>query len=324
MQYWVDSSVVGASVKNSFECIMFGDGAILLQYKDMDPTHLSWSTESIGFEDATGMYGTQISFGAIPAPETAYWIPACAHTLPQEGGGNCRVPPAVNPMVNLPEVFGCKSMGCSGSGNTGATGCARGCDARGTCATEGYGSGFAGGHAGDCSLLGYWPLDGNGNDSGPRGNSLSVSWETADHLTNVVYNAGYRGLAYFGVEDQCLQVVDPGESDFDVDYITMSAWVMPTAHTVQPGGLGYANEAIIFNKESTYEIALSTEVRAAGGGAPVGSFIGAFAAGACWRWWGSPGVAGLGIWTHRKPSFSCAIAWRCMRLTSVPRSHWRR
>ena len=77
---------------NSFECILFGDGAILLQYKDMDPTHLSWSTESIGWEDGTGMYGTQISFGVIPEPETAYWIPACAHTLPQEGGGNCLQP----------------------------------------------------------------------------------------------------------------------------------------------------------------------------------------------------------------------------------------
>ena len=80
-----------------------------------------------------------------------------------------------------------------------------------------------------------------------------------------------------------------------------------TISAVVPGGLGYANEAIIFNKESTYEIALSTEVRAAGGGAPVGSFIGAFAAGSCWRWWGSPGVAGLGIWTHRKLSLrNCA------------------
>ena len=39
---------------NSFEIILFGDGAMLMQYKDMDPTHLSWSTESIGFEDGTG------------------------------------------------------------------------------------------------------------------------------------------------------------------------------------------------------------------------------------------------------------------------------
>ena len=57
VQYWVNEGVVGgaaAGVKNSFECILFGDGAILLQYKDMDPTHLSWSTESIGFEDGTG------------------------------------------------------------------------------------------------------------------------------------------------------------------------------------------------------------------------------------------------------------------------------
>ena len=157
VQYWVNTGVVGGAangVTNSFECIMFGDGAILLQYKDMDPTHLSWSTESIGWEDGTGMFGTQISFGVIPEPETAYWIPACAHTLPQEGGGNCRVPPAVNPMVNLPESFGCKAMGCSGSGSGGATGCARRCQAAGNCNTEGYGS-----HASDCSLLGYWPLN---------------------------------------------------------------------------------------------------------------------------------------------------------------------
>ena len=177
------------------------------------------------------MFGTQISFGAIPEPETAYWVPACAHTLPQQGDGHCKVPPAVNPMLDLPASFGCRSMGCSGSGSTGATGCARRCTAAGNCDTEGYGSGFEGGHAGDCSLLGYWPLEGNGNDAGPRGNSMSPSWDTDDHLTNVVYNAGYRGLAYFGVEDQCLQVADPGESDFDVDYITMAAWVMPTAHS---------------------------------------------------------------------------------------------
>ena len=71
-----------------------------------------------------------------------------------------------------------------------------------------------------------------------------------------------------------------------------------TISAVVPGGLGYANEAIIFNKESTYEIALSTEVRAAGGGAPVGTLIGAFAAGPCWRWWGADGVAPVGEWTH--------------------------
>ena len=122
-------------------------------------------------------------------------------------------------------MFECSAQadnGSTGSGSTADNGCAAACTAAGNCDTEGYGS-----HAAGCSLLGYWPLEGNGNDAGPRGNSLEVSWETDDHLTNVVYNAGYRGLAYFGVEDQCLQVVDPGESDFDVDYVTLSAWVMP-------------------------------------------------------------------------------------------------
>ena len=112
---------------------------------------------------------------------------------------------------------------------------------------------------------------GNGNDSGPQGNSLSPSFETDDHLTNVVYNAGYRGLAFFGVNDQSLQILDPGDSPFDVDQVALSAWIMPTAHTIAPGARGYAAEAIIFNKESTYEIAISTESR----GSP-GQFIGAF------------------------------------------------
>ena len=181
VQYWVNSGVVGgaaAGVTNSFEAILFGDGAILLQYLDMDPTHLSWSTESIGFEDGTGMFGTQISFGVIPPPETAYWIPACAHTLPQEGDGHCRVPPAVTPMQDLPDSFGCNLMGCTGSGSSGATGCARRCQAAGNCNTEGYGS-----HAADCTLVGYWHLDGNTNDAGPQGNSLSASFEQVRQRT---------------------------------------------------------------------------------------------------------------------------------------------
>jgi hypothetical protein len=57
MQYWNTFSRDEAS---SFEAILFGDGAFLLQYKDMDPTHLSWSTESIGWEDQTGTFGTQV------------------------------------------------------------------------------------------------------------------------------------------------------------------------------------------------------------------------------------------------------------------------
>ena len=243
------------------------------------------------------MYGTQISFGAIPDPETAYWVPACAHTLPQEGDGNCKVPPAVNPMQDLPESFGCRRMGCTGSGSTADNGCAAACTAAGNCDTEGYGS-----HAAGCTLVGYWPLEGNGNDRGPQGNALSPSWETADHLTNVVYNAGYRGLAYYGAEGQSLQIIDRGEADFpfDLQLITMAAWLMPTAHTIADEGVGYHNQAIIFNKEDSYEIALNSET---GGTGAAGLLIGAFKSEAgtgagCWRWWGGSGVAPVGEWTH--------------------------
>ena len=143
------------------------------------------------------------------------------------------------------------------------------------------------------------PWQGNGNDSGPQGNSLSPSFETDDHLTNVVYNAGYRGLAFFGVNDQSLQILDPGDSPFDVDQVALSAWIMPTAHTIAPGARGYAAEAIIFNKESTYEIAISTESR----GSP-GQFIGAFSR--CWRWWGGTGTAGLGVRAQHSHLCGCA------------------
>ena len=75
---WVDA---GATVPagNTFEVVLFGDGAILMQYLAMDPVHHSWSTESIGFEDQSGQHGVQISYGNIPHPGTAYFVPASCH-----------------------------------------------------------------------------------------------------------------------------------------------------------------------------------------------------------------------------------------------------
>lgn len=61
--------------------------------------------------------------------------------------------------------------------------------ALGNCNTAGYT-----GHASACTLVGYWPLDGNGNDAGPQGNSLSANFAQANHLNNIQYNAGFRGL----------------------------------------------------------------------------------------------------------------------------------
>jgi hypothetical protein len=52
---------------------------VLFQYLDMPKATQSWSKESIGFEDQTGQYGVQISYGRVPAPSTAYQIPASCH-----------------------------------------------------------------------------------------------------------------------------------------------------------------------------------------------------------------------------------------------------
>ena len=63
-----------------FEVILFGDGTVLMQYLDMPATAGgSWSQESIGFEDQTGNLGVQISYGQMPAPQSAYHIPASCH-----------------------------------------------------------------------------------------------------------------------------------------------------------------------------------------------------------------------------------------------------
>ena len=77
----------GSGEDCTFQAILFGDGTVLMQYKDM-PTATdsgSWSHESIGFEDATGQHGVQISYGAVPRPNTAYHIPASCHVRHDNG-----------------------------------------------------------------------------------------------------------------------------------------------------------------------------------------------------------------------------------------------
>ena len=63
---------------NTFEVILFGDGTVTMQYQQMSQS-VSWSRESIGFEDKTGEHGVQISYGSVPADNTAYNIPASCH-----------------------------------------------------------------------------------------------------------------------------------------------------------------------------------------------------------------------------------------------------
>ena len=67
---------------NSFQACLFATGGVMLSYLDMDPAVLSWSTESIGYEDGTGASGVQISWNEIPASGTNYYIPVSCHTVP--------------------------------------------------------------------------------------------------------------------------------------------------------------------------------------------------------------------------------------------------
>ena len=72
-----------------FQTMLRGDGTVLLQYKDMPVTSGSWTAESIGFEDQTGTQGAQISYGSVPAPMTAYYIPNTCHVLAGSEQSGC-------------------------------------------------------------------------------------------------------------------------------------------------------------------------------------------------------------------------------------------
>ena len=74
-----------------FQAILAGDGSVVFQYMDM-PTDGSgsWARESIGFEDQTGTRGVQISYGSVPAAQTAYQIPPSCHVEQGgDGSGSC-------------------------------------------------------------------------------------------------------------------------------------------------------------------------------------------------------------------------------------------
>jgi hypothetical protein len=77
VMYWSDPE--RPDVRNTFQAVLKKNGDVTFSYADMSPEHLSWSTESIGFEDNSGSLGVQISFGEIPTPGTSYGITAACH-----------------------------------------------------------------------------------------------------------------------------------------------------------------------------------------------------------------------------------------------------
>jgi hypothetical protein len=84
--YWTPDNNPTAQ---TFEAIMFADGSLVFSYQDMAPEagHLSWSEESIGYEDKSGTLGYQIAYSftvdpnAIPADETTFVIPSSCTSL---------------------------------------------------------------------------------------------------------------------------------------------------------------------------------------------------------------------------------------------------
>ena len=88
--YWTPDNNPTA---NTFEIVGFASGAVAFNYMTMDPAHLSWSAESIGYEDGSGTLGVQISYGEIPVSGTTYWIPPICSSAMSPGpvGGSAPV-----------------------------------------------------------------------------------------------------------------------------------------------------------------------------------------------------------------------------------------
>ena len=102
--YWTPDNNPTA---NTFEAILWSDGGVLFSYQTMSPDHLSWSVESIGYEDASGTQGVQISYGEIPLSETAYYIPPVCTDFPTPGPLDVPAPavPSSWPSATCPATY---------------------------------------------------------------------------------------------------------------------------------------------------------------------------------------------------------------------------
>ena len=135
--------------------------------------------------------------------------------------------------------------------------------------------------------VGFWPLDGGGQDLAAGNNAQPDSEE---------WVKGLFGLAFrFDGDDslrvsRCNKAMDPngpptggdGAWNLDLTRTTMLAWVRPQSYAVAYE----ADRGIIMNKESSYEFGLADNT---------GALQGAFSP--CWRWWGSVLIP-LHEWTH--------------------------
>ena len=128
--------------------------------------------------------------------------------------------------------------------------------------------------------VGFWPLDGNPTDLvGGNGGSRSGyggRGDTHTHISGEEWVKGLFGLAFRLDGDDSFRVTRCNSAsaaepwNLDVTLLTMLAWVRPQSYDPAYE----ARQAVIMNKENTWEFGLEEET---------GAVIGALSP--CWRWW---------------------------------------
>ena len=129
------------------------------------------------------------------------------------------------------------------------------------------------------TLIGFWPLDGDGDDLTDASTSATFGQDMGGNnlgltATNAEYVTGVYGQAFRVGGGSLLETISTNAL-FDADYVTMISWVKPLRY--EWGGVAAGSEkGIIMNKENSYEMGLS---------ALDGNLQAAFSP--CWRWYAS-------------------------------------
>ena len=140
------------------------------------------------------------------------------------------------------------------------------------------------------SLVGYWPLDGDGTDL--SGHDLTAE-PTNPEWVAWMYLTALR----FDGDDELR--VNPNPL-LEVLQVTMMAWIRP----VRYDGAARGDRGIIMNKENSFECGIEDNTGALQAALNNAGSPGAHAAaGGCWRWFGSVRIPAH-EWTHTAVSYN--------------------
>ena len=144
------------------------------------------------------------------------------------------------------------------------------------------------------SLVGFWPLDGDGSDLGPHsmtgtqtGGCFTTGYHEAVEVCGQNWVAGKYRIALNFKGDDGFIVSDPSNALASINAaVTMAAWVRPSQYEV------CGDRGIIMNKESSFEFGVEANSGALQGAKNEG----------CWRWWGNVRLS-LWDWTQTAVAF---------------------